>query len=102
MVEGNARDGTHLACPVGQSRQQTAREAVRLSTVHMRGRSTTPGSGRHGAPMDDTPRRFTLHRDRVSRLLALRREQGYLTLADVVREVAEAPEDLDEVRDLLE
>src|SRR5581483_367630 len=36
------------------------------------------------------------------RLLSVRHEQGFLTLADVVQEVAGTPEDLEEVRELLE
>jgi RNA polymerase primary sigma factor len=52
--------------------------------------------------MSNTRRPSEAHRDRLQRLLALRHEQGYLTLADVLRAVADAPEDLDEVRELLE
>jgi RNA polymerase primary sigma factor len=49
--------------------------------------------------MAEHRQRLEEHRDQ---LLALKQRQGFLTLADVVRAVADTPQDLDEVRDLLD
>jgi len=52
--------------------------------------------------MNQTTRPHDAHREHLERLLSVRHEQGFLTLADVVQEVAGTPEDLEEVRELLE
>lgn len=59
----------------------------------------SPGSSQSPTQLSQHQRRLEAHKQR---LLALNREQGYLTLADVVRVVASSPKDLDDVRELLE
>jgi RNA polymerase primary sigma factor len=70
-----------------------------MSTVRTRGPAVA-------APVAHARAPGSTRRDRLEayaeRLLALQRQQGQLTVADVARAVAAAPEDLDALRDLLE